>query len=158
MGYVAWEAVARQRLAYDPNTGSLVWKDGPCAGKEAGTPDGQGYKIVRINGRVVGTHRVAWVVAGNDLPKNMQIDHINGDRRDNRLENLRLATSKQNNWNRRRTGKYPKGVSICGSGRYRAAINIYRRKIHLGVFDTPSQAANAYKAAASAYVGEFARW
>ncbi len=96
----------------------------------------------------------------NKLPCNLLIDHINGDGRDNRRANLRLATSTQNNYNRRitsrLTSKY-KGVDYRPSKKaYRARITVNKKKIFLGYFKSEIDAAKAYDLAARKYHKEFA--
>jgi hypothetical protein len=86
------------------------------------------------------------------------VDHINGDKLDNRKSNLRRATIGQNNANRKIT-KRPlgfKGVHNRGDGGIRAAIKHKGRFIHLGSFLTAEDAANAYDVAARKLFGEFA--
>lgn len=91
----------------------------------------------------------------------MQVDHINGNRLDNRRENLRTCTSAENNMNRRPTpGRaLPKGVDWCAKdGRFRASIGVNKQTIHLGAFPTAAQAESARIEAAKKYHGEFARY
>lgn len=96
------------------------------------------------------------------LPGHPMLDHINGDRLDARLSNLRPATRAQNQWNR---GKQPgarwsqhKGVTFNPKkGLWRATIIANRRKHYLGYFRTEAGAARAYREAARELHGEFAR-
>lgn len=87
------------------------------------------------------------------------VDHINGDRSDNRWENLRLATKQQNQCNIRahkdsRTGM--KGVWLNKrSGRWEATLQFNRKRYWLGLHDTQEQAAEAYMRAAKELQGEF---
>lgn len=95
-----------------------------------------------------------------DAPKGMQVDHINGNRLDNRRENLRICTQAENCKNRKEsknnTSGY-KGVSICSqTKKYKAVIQLNRKKIFLGRFKTAKEAAIAYNEAAVKYHGEFA--
>lgn len=91
-------------------------------------------------------------------PKGKQVDHINGNRLDNRLSNLRLCTNQQNQMSRHvavsKTGY--KGVHKLGN-RYCAKIKFNRKNIHLGVYLTIDEAALAYNKAAKELFGEFAR-
>ena len=87
-----------------------------------------------------------------------QVDHKNGDGLDNRRENLRFATSSQNNANRDHPGPGYRGVyNDSRTGRYVARIKVRRRMRHLGCFDTAEEAACAYDTAARAAFGPFAR-
>lgn len=90
-------------------------------------------------------------------PDGMQVDHINGNRLDNRSKNLRICTNQQNNWNKGpRKGKY-KGVHWSKTHkRWVAQITENYKTRHLGHFMTAEAAALAYNAAAKELHGEYA--
>jgi hypothetical protein len=94
-----------------------------------------------------------------DCPK--EVDHINGDPTDNRWSNLREATPQQNKFNRgtcKSNKSGFKGVSRHKqNGNWVAEITHNYRKYHIGCFDTPEEAHEAYKKAAYILHGEFAR-
>lgn len=100
-------------------------------------------------------------VLNRDLDQEEHVDHIDGDSTNNQRENLRVATRAQNAANRKRrvdnkTGF--KGVTKRkNSNRYDAAIWINQKQVHLGRFDTPEEAHEAYLKAAGERYGEFAR-
>jgi hypothetical protein len=92
-------------------------------------------------------------------PKGKLCDHKNHNTLDNRKRNLRDCSRSQNQMNRGKTSYNTtgyKGVSKCGL-KFRAVIGINNKTIHLGVFETPDQAWNAYKKAAKKYHGEFSK-
>lgn len=86
-----------------------------------------------------------------------ELDHINGDKLDNRIVNLRLANRSQNNANTRCRSKVGMKGVVEIKGKYRAGITISRQFHHLGMFDTPEQAHEAYLAKARQAFGEFHR-
>jgi hypothetical protein len=107
-------------------------------------------------------HRIAWLFAYEEDPSEKHIDHINGDRSDNRICNLRLATHKQNACNQRKkndtTSAY-KGVSWYKRKRkWVAQIGIDGRSTHLGYFHDELAAHMAYCQAAQKHFGEFANF
>lgn len=96
-----------------------------------------------------------------NCPKEMQVDHINGDRLDNRKDNLRICTEKQNRQNRKKisgkTSKY-KGVHWNKLNKnWRARIIINDKSIDLGSFKKEIQAAKVYNKAALTYFKEYAK-
>jgi len=94
-----------------------------------------------------------------DAPADKKVDHINGNRLDNRKENLRLATHAQNQRNRTKSRNNKtgyKGVYRIRN-RWQASITVDGKRIRLGAFGTPEDAARSYDAAAREYHGEFAK-
>lgn len=151
----------RQMLSYNSDTGILTWAKSPRYGIEVGSKAGcyrkkDGYECVRLDGKLYLVHRLVWFWVHGEWPVH-ELDHVNGERTDNRIANLRLATRRQNSGNTRahRDSEVPlKGVSVCRkSGRYRARLN----NKTIGYFSTPEEAHRAYVAAAEAHFGEFAR-
>ena len=91
----------------------------------------------------------------------VQVDHINGDGRDNRLANLRICTSAQNAMNRRTQKNSTSGVGGVSwhkrDRKWQAHITVNRKKIYVGGFGTLEEAATARQAAAIQHYGQFAR-
>lgn len=142
--------------------GRLYWKvqarsDIP-AGTEAGTVNPRGYRAVFVRGKLYLAHRVVWALHHGEFPL-AALDHINGDKLDNRIENLRPCSVAQNQFNRGRTKNNKsgfKGVSRHGK-RWVATISANGHFRRLGSFDTREAAHAAYTAAALRLHGEFAR-
>ena len=97
----------------------------------------------------------------NATPEGMDTDHINGNRLDNRRENLRSVTRSQNSYNRsiyKNNKSGYKGVQLyAATGKYHAAITVNKKRIFLGSYDTPEEASKAYEDASDLYYGEFKR-
>jgi len=152
----------REVLAYNPQSGLLVWKVANSrrvsVGDIAGSLDNNGYIVIRIDRRIYKAHRLAWFLVMGDWPK-VTIDHINGVPADNRWSNLREATYSQNNASRGLTSRNKsglKGVSWDkGAGRWRAQMSVNGKAMYLGLFDTPEMAQEAYRVAAGIAYGEF---
>lgn len=159
---------AMQMLSYEPETGLFRWKErrnshgGPVMpGDIAGTPN-YGYVAIKTMGRLWRAHRLAWLfMTGSLPPKGMEIDHINGDRADNRWCNLRQVSKAQNMWNAKRPSANVSGVKgvswVAERNQWLARITVNGRKIHLGQFDDKQQAIAARLAGEAKYHGEFAR-
>ena len=150
--------VERLRELYDVDEekGLLVSRR---TGRAVGFLNKDGYLLVKLSGAKRRVHRVIWALAHGQDPGSAEIDHINGDRSDNRPCNLRLATSASNQWNTgaRVTNSHGfKGVT-CLKGRWWARIRHDGRRIGLGFYGTPEEAHAAYVAAANDMHGEFAR-
>jgi hypothetical protein len=141
--------------------------------KTAGSKEFPHYYAIRRwkAGRASGEyylHNEVWErMLGAPLPRGFLIDHINGDKLDNRRANLRLATRSDNEANKRKrrtqAGGKPsssyKGVSKITDGRkkcWRATITQEHRHINLGTYYVEEDAAAAYDKAAVEYFGEFA--
>lgn len=156
--------VLNRVLALDVETGVLTrrWRDDVplwinirFAGALAGTAGANGYIYVSIDAKKYLAHRVIWkMVYGEEVE---EIDHKDRDRKNNRPKNLRAATRTQNRANAKRKGSLPRGVTLLPSGRFRAAISMARKNVHLGCFDTQTEAHTAYAIAARTRHGEFSR-
>lgn len=136
-------------LDYRPETGVFTWKTGHRAGMRAGSVDKMaGYEQIGIGGKLFRSHRLAWLYVHGAFPVH-QIDHINGNRADNRIQNLRDASADTNNQNRKGANKN-NGSGLLGAhfdartGRYMASIMKNRKQIFIGRFDTAEQAHAAH--------------
>lgn len=147
----------REHVSYDPLTGEFTRIKGPAhANKRADKATHFGYRDVMYNKQLYKAHRLAWFLYYGEWPKN-QIDHINGDRSDNRIANLREATASENQANKRAWGKYKKGTVRSPSGRFVAMIRKNGQRTYLGTYDTEDEAHEVYCRHASYLHGEFAR-
>lgn len=143
-------------VAYTPDTGHFTWvrpqSNRVKIGDRAGTLHKQsGYRRLMIDGCRYQEHILAWL-ATTGMPPDECIDHINGRRDDNRIANLRSATTKQNNENAGRRSDNQsgaRGVSRYRDGRWVAQIQSGGRKHHLGYFDSIEAARAAYVVAAN---------
>lgn len=160
----------RELLTYDPETGKLFWK--PCArmtnswngkypGKEAFTADsGNGYRRGAIMQKNLYAHRVIWALHHGAWPE-QEIDHINLNRSDNRIRNLREASRSENCRNTPRhfdgSSRF-KGVSWnSGRGKWMAQIWIEGGRKYLGLYHSEEEAKQAYERAADGRFGEYHR-
>jgi len=152
----------RKLLRYDPESGKLFWRprdvslfkaEHDCrrwntrfANKPAGGINGCGYILLGLLGRKFFAHRVAWTIHHGAWPAD-QIDHINGDKEDNRLVNLREATSQENLKNQKMPCNNTSGVMGVywhkPTANWRARIMVGRKYISLGYFDDFEDAAAA---------------
>lgn len=152
--------ILREFLSYEPDTGLLRWKVNRSyvkAGAVAGTKcPKRGYITVAFAGRRRYVHRVAWLLAHGSLEAGLDIDHINGDRSDNRLCNLRLATRSQNLCNSKGHAKTSRFKGVASHAR-RRKWRAFLGKRHLGSFESEVEAARAADCAAKEAYGEFAR-
>jgi hypothetical protein len=145
----------RDVLDYNPETGEFRWKvtlsNRAPAGAKAGCFDKNhsGYILIRVLGRSYPAHRLAWLYVNGEMP-NDDIDHINGNRADNRIANLRDVTRVVNLQNRR------KGIGRSGligahwfspANCWQSSIRVNGENIPLGYFKTPEAAHEAYMTA-----------
>ncbi len=116
-----------------------------------------GYCNVRFNGMRIYYHTIVWILTtGEDIPEGMQIDHINCNRIDNRFENLRLVTNRENNQNMKvhRKGKLVGCSFHKRAKKYRAQIVIGKKHVHLGLYATEEEAHSIYVRACK-YIEEY---
>ena len=140
----------KQILVYHPETGVFTWRIGrpkASAGAVAGGLNWKGYWMICVDGKKYRAHRLAWLYCYGEMPK-VSIDHINHNKLDNRVENLRQVTNSENHRNmgmqsNNKTGY--RGVSYAKErGKFVARIkdgNVYRG---LGYFNCAAAAAIAY--------------
>lgn len=151
-------------LDYNPKTGDIYWKDNipkslhlwMVSGKKAGSPTSNGYWQVSVFKTHFFAHRLAWFLFYKKWPK-FNIDHINGNTLDNRIENLRDVPQQINNQNKRRA-KINNPSGIMGAtyrkddgGTYESSIKAGGRYIYLGRFKDPQKAGAAYLKAKRQY-------
>ena len=143
-------------LQYDPETGILRWKEqrgGVKKGDIAGCFDGyHGYIRLRIRKKMYMSHRLCWLLLTGKWPK-QQIDHINGDRIDNRACNLRECTLSQNQRNKLKMKNNTSGYT----GVYKTTTNKWTATINLGTFKSKEEAALAWNRVTLMLHGEFAK-
>lgn len=144
----------REVLDYDAETGIFTWKVRlsirvPAVGAPAGTKTKVGYLQGAIRGYRTYMHRLAWVWMTGEWPAN-HIDHINGDRSDNRWTNLRDVTRSVNLQNQRKAAANS-STKLLGAhpfqGRFKAEIGVNGKSRHIGCFATAEEAHAAYVAA-----------
>ena len=144
--------LAESRLIYSPKSGLFRWANGPRKGMLAGSISDQGYRMIHLAGKNYRAHRLAHLLYfGFDVP---EVDHINRDKLDNRICNLRAATRTENALNRIwKKRKLPRGVVPCGK-KFKAQITIGGKCVYIGRFIDADAAGEAYKAAKRERRGE----
>lgn len=145
-------------LNYDIKTGQFTWAVQQSRrvkiGSIAGTIKNTGYLGIHLKNKIYQAHRLAWLYFYGEFPC-MNIDHINSNRLDNRIENLRLATDTENHRNislQKRSSSGFTGVTWCQTAKkWRARC----RQKFLGVFDCPVEASNVRNVYAKKEFGDF---
>ena len=143
----------RKYISYDQVTGEFRWlsgtsKRGRRPGAIAGAVDSQGYRRINIDRQKYAAHRLAWLLVTGDWP-NGEIDHVNGIRSDNRIQNLREASRITNLQNLKRANSRSSTgllgvVRKEGGHRFGARIRVNTKQKWLGSFATPDEAHAAY--------------
>ena len=159
---------ARDLLNYNIITGELTWRDSTKGrghvhkkGDIVGSINGNGYYVTPVTlnkkSKTLQIHRIAWFIYYGYLPNN--IDHINMDRKDNKISNLRDCTPQENMRNKRaykNTSSKFKGVSFHKRDeKWTAQIRFNGKLRHLGYFNLEVDAHNAYERASKNLFGKF---
>jgi hypothetical protein len=137
-----------QHIHYEKRTGQFTWLTGTHKGRKAGTLTTLGYIRIVLQGHAYQAHRLAWALVKGSLPAT-DVDHVNGNRADNRWENLRVVSRRENAQNRTRPNKNNVsgflGVSAHRNGRWLAQMcDRTGAKVYLGLYHTPQAAHRAY--------------
>lgn len=154
---------ALELFDYEPETGRLVWKrrmnnNGASEGSEAGSiVKALGYRLVGADGKNLLAHRVIFLMVHGYLPP--VVDHINQDKTDNRIANLRAANKRLNAFNAKMLSTNTsgfRGVSLeRQTGKWVARINDGQSYRIIGRYSTKEEAAAAYQATAVDVAGDF---
>jgi hypothetical protein len=102
------QEMVQEELKYDPEIGQFFWRMGKQRrrlNKVAGCANKDGYIVIWLGKKLVRAHRLAWIYVYGEIPKDKFVDHINRDRSDNRIQNLRLVTPLENTKNRSESRK-----------------------------------------------------
>jgi uncharacterized protein YdaU (DUF1376 family) len=142
------------RITYEPDTGLFRWAvsgRGIQKGAIAGSNATDGYKQVRVGFKTYRAHRLAWFLTHHAWPDG-EIDHINGDRADNRLCNLRVVARATNMQNQRRAHNDNHSCGLLGvtwnkqHKRWQSKLQVNKKMHHVGYFETAESAHAAYVA------------
>jgi len=152
----------RERFDYNPATGLFIRKrrlGRHAAGTVAGAVSAiHGYVFISINKQLYRAHRLAWFYHYGEWPEaGFEPDHKNGNRADNRICNLRLATRSQNNGNAKIRSDNSSGFRGVSLHRTTRKWRVSLASRHLGLFETKEEAVAVYNAASAEYYGEFAK-
>ena len=145
---------------YNPDTGVCTWKEYRLKAAPGEPIDeryvySDGYIVISFKGKAQMLHRLIWVWMTGEWPEN-QIDHLNGDKMDNRWENLRDVTQYQNLCNKSAYAKEspePPGVTKKGN-KWVAILTVNKTQMKLGSFNSPEKAHNAYLQAKVLFHGQ----
>ncbi|AUR93247.1 DNA-binding domain protein [Vibrio phage 1.186.O._10N.286.49.E3] len=155
-GSLTWKA--RPTSHFPDSRASKIWNtkySGKLAGRTYKNKNGKCYKDVSISNSSYQQHRIVYILHNGTIEKEMQIDHINGDSTDNRIENLRLVDGFENHKNTRRHSNNTSGVTGVSwhsqAGKWNPRIQVDNKYISLGLFSDFSKAVKARKEAEVKY-------
>lgn len=140
----------RDVLSYDEATGEFRWRlrasSRADAGALAGRVQRNGYRYIKVDGRDYRAHRLAWFYVHGVWPV-QQVDHIDGDKLNNAISNLRDVSASENRLNIVRANKNNRGSGFPGvyrnGRRWQGLIGFRKKRIHVGMFETPEAASAA---------------
>jgi hypothetical protein len=145
--------VLRAALSYDAETGKIRWlrlAGGRGVGDVAGSLKRTGYVHIKFDGRLYQAHRIAWALHYGKWPAS-NIDHVNGDPADNRIENLRCVPQSENNKNAKRRKDNTSGTTgvvwYKANKKWGAKIHHDGSYVFLGLFDRMEDAVRVRKQA-----------
>jgi hypothetical protein len=152
----------KSQLSYDENTGIFTriikTNNRRFVGEKAGFIAKDGYLKIGINRVSYPAHCLAWLYVYGEYPK-LTIDHINLNKQDNKISNLRLATDEQQTFNKTKYKNNKCGLKgvffVKNNNKFRAMATLNKKKIHLGYFTNAIDAFNAYNNFALSNHGEF---
>ena len=140
------------QFKYDEVNGGVIRVNGKGKGIDELKPNPKGYIHYCVSVGLVQSnyvaHRIVYLLHYPDMDQSLQIDHINGDKEDNRIENLRAVTNQQNHFNE------TKALGFCWvaeQSKFRARIHVDYKSIHLGCYDTILEARASYLRAKKKY-------
>lgn len=157
-------AELKDYLSYNKDTGDFTWKVSRAGKAKVGVVAGHkqvgGYCQIKLKGKLYKAHRLVWFYSYGEWPESF-IDHVDGDTLNNKVENLREATSRENGLNRipkkRGSSEY---LGVCWHNQAKKWLvrgKLPNKRIHLGLFMEEKQAAEAYNTFAKEHYGNFAR-
>lgn len=139
------------KFTYCKDTGNLYWSENfaPRArkGQIAGSLDSDGYRQIKIDGTIVFAHRIVWLMHNKNSPE--QIDHIDRNKTNNKIENLRASnnTNNQQNTNTRKDNTSGQVGVVYRKGKWIARISASNIRYNLGAYEKFEDAVLAYKEA-----------
>jgi hypothetical protein len=147
---------------FEYKNGILYWKKNQGnvkSGSIAGNQRQDGYIDIGFKGKLIRAHRLIWLFHHGYMPE--FLDHINGIRNDNRIENLRVATRPQNQMNLKKFANNSSGCSGVywhkQGNKWAARIQVNYKSKHLGLFSVIEDAIAVRKIAEQKFFGEFSR-
>jgi len=141
--------------------GELHWSDNApqkVRGKLAGSINSKGYRKIECGGKKYGAHQIVFALHHGYIPE--YVDHINGDKADNRIENLREATKAENGYNRTNLPTNTSGMKNVSyrkdTNNWRVSLRVNGKHTSFGSYDDPELADLVAHEARATYHGDFA--
>tara|TARA_R100001163_G_scaffold61721_1_gene51933 strand:+ start:775 stop:1302 length:528 start_codon:yes stop_codon:yes gene_type:complete len=153
----------KEYLDYNSDTGVFIWKKRPAyrikIGQQAGCLNSEGYRMIKLKRSIYLSHRIAYYMYHGVDPLEKQVDHINGNKADDRIKNLRLATCQENNFNKGLRRNNTSGFTGVhwrrGRQKWIATVQLRGNYKYLGIFNEKEDAIQARIEAEKKYFGEF---